>query len=329
MIKSVTFPETGEGYIYKILPKPEKPEKPSEYEKSHHRTEEDYLEEMNEYKKKMAYYRKHKGEYVLKCSYNLVGKTFNFEDKKINVIFGQNGSGKTTIIKSIAGEFMCQDGFTCFKEPYEFGISKERSIGEVIGKMKQNTSVVDFDGIPVYYDNFEYRMAHSTSIGDLVGSFLDNLGDEISYVMSSGRMSSGQNSVYILNRIIQVAGKEVSMKDVAQRNVDKFTRCNDTWQKTGVMQYDYFSKMNSFEEKHHPVLLFDEIDKSLDIETVWRLYTQFLPKVIEKFENQIIMVSHNPLILTEKIFNNNLYNIVSVDPEYTNNMKNMLKEVKF
>ena len=45
----------------------------------------------------MKEYNKNKNNYILGCSSNLIGKKFIFEDKKINVIFGPNASGKTTI----------------------------------------------------------------------------------------------------------------------------------------------------------------------------------------------------------------------------------------
>lgn len=328
MVRSVTFPENGTGYIYE---KVEKPTKPLKTDPRYYNHQDRYESDIEEYKKEMAYYRKNKGKYILKCSENLVGKTFSFEDKKINMIFGPNGSGKTTIIKAIAGQMMCADGFTSFCEPLEFGcFGRDRTIDEIIEKKKRNTSVVDMDVIPVYYDNFEYTRTHSTGyLGDMMGSIINNIGDELAYMMNSNKISSGQHSLFVLNRIIEIAKKEVSMDDIVNVGLYKFFHGNSTWQNAGKYQKDYFSKLENYKKKSHPVLLFDEIDKSLDIEAVWALYTDFFPKVIEKWGNQIIMVSHNPLILSENIFNNDKYNIISVDPCYTDHVKSMLKGTKF
>lgn len=328
MIRSVTFPENGTGYIYE---KVEKPIKPSKTDPRYYGHQDRYESDNDEYKKEMAYYRKNKGKYVLKCSDNLVGKTFSFKDKKINMIFGPNGSGKTTIIKAIAGQMMCADGFTSFCEPLEFGwFGRDRTIEEIIEKKKRNTSVVDMDAVPVYYDNFEYTRTQSKGyLGDMMGSIINNIGDELTYIIQSNRISSGQHSLFVLNRIIEIAKKEVSMDDIVNVGLSRYFEGNSTWKETGEYQRDYFRKLENYKKKSHPVLLFDEIDKSLDIETVWTLYTDFFPKVVEKWGNQIIMVSHNPLVLSENIFNNEKYNIISVDPEYTYDVKHMLKGIRF
>lgn len=332
MIKSVTFPEIGEGYIYEKIEKPIKPEK-NDYR---YRGREDrYDSDMKEYKEEMAYYRKNKGKFILPCSYNLVGKTFSFENGKINLIFGPNGSGKSTIIKAIAGNVLCDDGFTSFAEPIDFGFSDEErtveGVGKIARKKKQNDSIIDMDAIPVYYDNFEHtRMSACGSLGDLMGSIIQDVSDEVSYIMASRRISSGQHSLFVLNRIMEIAKNEISMKDVIDRNIEmKFKHANGSWKQVCDIQCEYFRKFDNFETKSHPVLLFDEIDKSLDIETVWKLYTKVFPMIVEKWGNQIIMVSHNPLVLSDTIFKSDDFNIVSVDQQYTDDMKSMLNGVRF
>ena len=83
-------------------------------------------------------------------------------------------------------------------------------------------------------------------------------------------------------------------------------------------------------DKECPItLLLDEIDKSLDIETVWLLYHDILPQLVEKFGIQIICVTHSPLILTDTIYNSDKYNIISIDDEYTNNVRTLLKGNNF
>ncbi len=76
-------------------------------------------------------------------------------------------------------------------------------------------------------------------------------------------------------------------------------------------------------------MLFDEIDKSLDIEKTWLLYSKALPAIVDKYGVQIIIISHNPLVLTTDIFDHPIYNVISIDQKYTDNMKAMLKGVKF
>ena len=184
MIKSVSFPEEGSGYIYK---KPEKPEKPTKNYR-YNRKGQTYEEAMEVYKKEMVYYKKHKGEFVLPCAKNLVGKAFEFQDGKVNVLFGPNASGKTTILNAIAGNAMIEDGFTTFRKPIEFGfLVEEYNLKTVIDKLKKNSSDVVWDGTPIYYDNFEYTKSNSYGMfGALMGSALQSLEDEIEYHLTSG-----------------------------------------------------------------------------------------------------------------------------------------------
>ena len=328
MIKSVTFPEEGSGYIYEKVEKPEKPIKNSRFYR-----EGSYEQAIETYKKEMAYYRKHKGEFITAASYNLVGKTFHFQDGKINVLFGPNASGKTTIIKSIVGNAMIDDGLTTFAEPLKFGFrldQKEFELQPLVDAKKKNTSFVEWDGTPIYYDNFEYTKSNANGIfGAMVGSALQSLEDEIEYHLTSKSISAGQNSMYIMGKIMKIVSKPFSMKSICEGQLEKFARANDLWQMCGKANYEYFSKYERFESEVYPTLIFDEIDKSLDIATVWNIYTKFFPKIVEKYNNQIIMVSHSPLILTDKVFNNPSFNIISLDDKYTNSVKEMLKNVRF
>ena len=121
----------------------------------------------------------------------------------------------------------------------------------------------------------------------------------------------------------------MSMKEICDKQMKQFASSNDVWQKVGKANYEYLSGFEAFEKEVYPTLIFDEIDKSLDIETVWKLYAEFFPALVEKFKNQVILVSHSPLILTETVWNNPLYNIISLDNDYTNSVKETLRNVRF
>jgi ABC-type Mn2+/Zn2+ transport system ATPase subunit len=76
-------------------------------------------------------------------------------------------------------------------------------------------------------------------------------------------------------------------------------------------------------------LLLDELDKSMDISNVVRLYKEFLPAIQKKYGVQIIIVSHSPLMLSNIIQNNDAYNFISIDDKYTKEMKKLFEGVKF
>ena len=213
MISKVTFPVEGTGYIYEKYEKPEKPIKNGRYCR-----EGSYEEALEDYKKEMVFYKKHKGEFVTGASYNLVGKSFEFQDGKINVLFGPNASGKTTIIKAIAGNALIDDGFSSFVEPIQFGFGLEKNdwnIQPIIQKKKKNTSIVEWDGTPIYYDNFEHTKSNSYGVfGSMVGSALQSLGDEIEYHLTNKSISAGQNSLYLMNKMMKIVNKPLSMKSM-------------------------------------------------------------------------------------------------------------------
>ena len=111
MIKSVTFPKKGEGYIYT---KPNNPggapsKKDRRYNDFDTKTfkdkfnQEKYDKDYKEWEADKKFYDENKGKFINPAAEFLVGKTFNFEPGKLNIIFGPNGCGKTTILKAIAG----------------------------------------------------------------------------------------------------------------------------------------------------------------------------------------------------------------------------------
>lgn len=132
-----------------------------------------------------------------------------------------------------------------------------------------------------------------------------------------------------MNKIFRVAMKNRSTMDILKPRYDEFRKGNSAWKNVAEIQLEYYKQHGDIDKVAPTTMIFDEIDKSLDIETVWKLYTEILPKIVETNGNQIILVSHNPLILSDQIYNNPLYNIISVDKDYTGQMKKLLKDVRF
>lgn len=343
MFTSITFPKKGKGYIYDKPTKPVMPNKNDyRYRKHDFRSFEDTFDEekfnadMKVYEKELAYYNEHKGKFILPCSKNLVGKTFNFEDGKINLIFGPNASGKSTIIKALAGEALISDGFITIHEPLDFSgvsLASEMTVDDVIkhaNRMQKNTCSVVWDGHPVYFDNFEKTLRENYGVfGSMVGSAITDTGEEMVYRIGSNKISAGQNTGYIMNKILNLALKDTSTMNLIGPQYNHYIKGNSAWSNCAKVQLEYFKRYGGIDDVAPVTLIFDEVDKSLDIETVWRLYTEIFPAIVEKKHNQIILVSHNPLVLCDKIYNNPLYNIISVDKDYTKEMKVLLKDAKF
>ena len=331
-VKSVKYPKKGTGYLYNKL---ERPVKPDIYTRRRYKKDENrYKEEMDMYEKDMEYYKEHKGEYVLKCSNNLVGRKFIFDDKKINIIFGPNGSGKSTIIKSIAGVALTTDGFSKVHEPLEFRnwgrLESKYDPQTIVEDISQNTSIVEWEGNPIYYNNFEETLSNGRGyFGEIQGSIINNTEEEIIYRLSvDKKTSAGEKSAYIFNKIIKNASSKKSLEEIVMPKIKDFLSYNDVWKTAGQNQLDYFKQFELFSTQSPITLLFDEIDKSLDITTVVNLYTNIFPLVAKKFGCQIITVSHNPLILSDKICGDkDKYNIISMDENYTKESINLVKSL--
>ena len=338
MVKSVEFPLDGTGYIYNH---PEEPFKPMSYRYEHGFGPEmkfdkkAYDADMKEYRKQHRKWLKTKDDFINPCYKNLAGKKFTFCQDRVNVIYGPNGSGKTTILKAIAGAALCSDGLSSLGEPLDISGLGEKitadSIKKYITKVKENESTVDWDGTPIYYDNSENTVNRRHSeLGDWakVGSFVTSFEEEITYFFARDSLSMGYNKMYILNNILRRASKPVSLKAFLENYV-KRSNINSCWRDCYKKQIEYFSKLPNFDVEAPLTFLFDEPDKSFDVETSWTLYTKVFPLLVEKFGCQVIAISHNPLVLTKNIMENPRYNMISLDQKYTEDMKKLFEGVSF
>ena len=246
---------------------------------------------------------------------NLVGKTFEFFPDKVNIIFGPNGSGKTTLLRAMAGMVGCEDGFT---KKIKW-ISDDKDPREVIlGKYKElakNEIALDWDGAPVYYENFRDTLENRSygSIGDLEGSVLRDGMEEISYIFNKSRISEGQKSLYFLSQVCKIFEKDKpSWEQILKGASEKQLEYHKALIEEGAETY---------------TLLLDESERSFDIEKQISFLCRALPNMMRMFGIQIIAISHNHLILSDKIFENPVYNIISLDQEYTETSRKYLKKL--
>lgn len=334
MISSVTFPKTGKGYVYETIEEPSAPNRC--YREYSNMSKEEFAKAMSEYKKEYAEWKKHKDDYVNPfLADTLIGKTFNFKDHKINVLFGPNACGKTTLIKAIAGTALIKDGFTKLIEPFAIShpLGEEMTMEHVkaqVEKLKQNSSTVVWDGSPVYVDRFSETYAqNSNTAGGLVGSLFTSFSEEVMYRVGKNRISEGQKTNYLLGKIIRRGLEQNSIKDIITPYLKEAEKGNNIWKRCYALQAEYLQTFENYDKKSPTTFVFDEIDKSLDIMSVHRLYTEELPRVVEKLNLQIIMVSHNPIVLCDAVYNSDKYNIVSMVDGYTENARETLKNARF
>lgn len=335
MIKSITF--TGEyGYISEKLEEPINPIRNSSF-RTRKLTEKE-REREKQYKIKYKEWKKHKDDYnnpIL--AKNLLNRTFHFESNKINLIFGPNASGKTTILKALGGIAGTTDGYAQLLPPLDVRDFGEKASIDTfkrkLQKMMRNSAIIDWDGTPIYYDNFANKKSYG-QLGDLGGSVLgDDIGIELQYIMSKDQISQGQNSMYLMSRLFDIAKQNLSYKDIFSKYVNddgtyKPMNDNDVWQEAYKAQLDYYFGFENSLKKLPGTFLFDELDKSLDIINIYYLYNEILPTFVKNTGVQIIIISHSPLVLSEKIRNNEMYNIISIDEDYTKECLEKLNDLK-
>ena len=334
MVKSLTF--TGEyGYITDKVEEPSCPVRGYGVG-SHREYSAKEQERIKEWKKEHNEWKKHKDDYknphLVK---NLLNRKFEFEEGKINIIFGPNASGKTTILRAIAGNAGCDDGYPTLLSPldiHDFGEKASlKGFKERLTKKMRNSADIEWDGVPVYYDNFANR-TNRGSLGDLSGSVLgDDLITEVQYIMGKDKMSLGQNSIYLINRLFNIAQSHLSFKDVFKKYINedgtrKKLNVNDLWEEAYNVQLDYYMGFDKSCENLPGTFLFDELDKSLDILNIYNLYVNVLPAFVKKTGVQVIIISHSPMVLMDKIRNNEMYNFISIDEDYTNACIKLMEE---
>lgn len=333
MIKSVTFPNKGDGYIYKTIERPTEPNR--SYREFCNMSDDEFNDAKKLYEADIKVWEVHKDEYALSCSKNLVGKTFNFEDKKVNILFGPNASGKTTILRAIAGAAIIKDcGFTCELTPRDCDWNtKSLNINKIIAKIARNTANVDWDGEPLYYYT---PSAMSNPMFSTFGVMSDMVfgGDvmsEVTYHISKGKASGGQMAAFMFNKIYSICAQPKSLSSIVaklQTAIDKHS-VNDFWANIYKCELDYLKTKKKYDVESPITLLLDEIDDGLDITTTSLLYDKILPQILKTCNNQIILISHNPLVLSKTISDRVCYNLISLDEDYTNAAREILKECQF
>lgn len=216
-----------------------------------------------------------------------------------------------------------------------FGIPSEEemmsNIKKSITERAGNEAIVDWDGFPVYYHNINSR--NSSELGSFVGNgMISSFGEELLYRINSKQHSAGQQSAIIFNKLLRLfMTTDIMNVDKTIETVEnKMKNANKVWQLMYNSMLEYFKKIyNPNAEYKKMTALFDEIDKSLDITNVIMLYETVLPTLATKCPIQIIAVSHSPVILTNNIFENPLYNIISLDEEYTKECRELLTKYSF
>lgn len=154
--------------------------------------------------------------------------------------------------------------------------------------------------------------------------------DEVQYIFASKEYSKGQISMWLTKKLFSIASKKYGYQDIFNEFINedgsfKKFHCNNTWEQCYKAQIEYYLSFPKALSREPGTFLFDEIDKSFDIVNIDFLYTTIFPEFIKKTGIQVIIISHSPIVLLDKIKNNKAYNFISIDRDYTEKCKQILK----
>jgi hypothetical protein len=235
-------------------------------------------------------------------------KTFEFRPG-LNILFGPNGCGKTTLLRVTAAFVGC----------YERGWSKP-----VADSGKPHTVVpyprrfslaapghceaeVDWDGVP--------GMLHTVDLprGDMFSDVEEEFDEQLAAVMTNP--SAGQLVVSMINKL---KGVGRNIPDITDRTRTIFMggesvqrdHVNSLWAEYIDAFTDYVVSVRASGRKLGPVTVFiDEPDKALSIPNQHVLWTRALPGLAESC--QVVAASHSPFALVAPGAN-----VIEMEPGY-------------
>jgi len=202
----------------------------------------------------------------------------------LNIIVGANGSGKTSILRSIT-HYLGADhiGVSAFSKKWMMGI--DWVVDESDNQIAISPFTVVHDGQPIVYGDPRKAIGITSSGAD------DELGvTGLLEHMNMGQESSGEQSNRRLTPFLQILQSKGDFPE-SIADLINVESSNDVWKSR--FNYLYENWFAGTIEKGQPTIILDEAETGLGLMNQILLWERILknPEVADKF--QIIIVSHS------------------------------------
>jgi len=252
----------------------------------------------------------------------LKDRTFEFSPDKINVLFGQNGCGKTTILKML-GAYTGLDhsqrrasGGGWSEPPRIVSFNDALAFPKAFEELTPGkaTAEVDWDGVPAFYNSAtlgdDLNMAFI--IGDKADSpdgMMDGM-EQLGLIM--GHHSEGEL------RSLKFAKVFDMLRPEAKEPLPKpFVKPSERARDLEKSYASYVRALRGKKRKCQHTVLWDEPDRSLSIDLQIRVWMSLLPH-LRTDKLQVIVATHSAIIplLPQTEFFSKVFNFIDVQKDY-------------
>lgn len=255
--------------------------------------------------------------YISKLDSFANGKVYNFKPG-INIIIGENGCGKTTLLKLISYYCLCYNSLYS-KVPLDVFYLHElfsHDFGE------HSTELCDGVKVQCDYCGVVYNYIASQEMPK--ESIMDNF-KNFSLYMNNIEASTGESIINSFDSLMNTAFSNKDIQFPIQELYKKSKQCNELWSKrlNNLINYYKDNQLNITAEEFEYTFLIDEPDRNLDIlniETIYKILSH------RKDNTQLICVIHNP-ILIYKLSKLSYINFVEMSEGYLDKVRKVFDKL--
>lgn len=249
-------------------------------------------------------------------------RKFEFSEDKINIIFGTNGCGKSSICKILAAYCSIKNGgWSRVVDNHDMVVVFEKiKFPDAFHRLSPGEckADVEWDGTPTFFLHMEagqpaFFVDDASQSDDGISSYMDQI------AVCVGKPSQGtlrlSKLLKLKKSLNEIPKLKISSKLYDEKN-DKWS-CNKEWQKLPSACYDY---IKSLPRNGKPTVILDEPDRSLSIEAQILLWTTFIPYIATRF--QVIVATHCFVPLISKLD----FNFIEMEKDYLSKSRKMILE---